>query len=258
MQRGFSLIELVVALVISGIIGAGLMLWMARPIQALQDSHRQAAAIDQAERINARLAAELPDALPNSVRIACGGRCLEFLPVTAYGDYRTETPGDFLDFSATDDRFDVLMPLPSVPQSGMQIVVNNQNALPSGSASAYSADANNNRAGVTAGSTSQQVRMAPKQFPVPSPSQKFYIVDTPVSWLCQPAAAGGTMRRYAGYSIQASQPANVALGDVLAGGVTECRFDLALPNLVTLRLVTGGSGAEPVTVLSQVSLRHAP
>jgi hypothetical protein len=66
------------------------------------------------------------------------------------------------------------------------------------------------------------------------------------------------MRRYAGYSIQASQPANVALGDVLAGGVTECRFDLALPNLVTLRLVTGGSGAEPVTVLSQVSLRHAP
>ena len=258
MQRGFSLIELIVALVIAAIVAAGLMLWMARPIQAVQESHRQAAAIDQAERITARLAAELPEALPNSVRIACGGRCLEFLPVVAYGDYRIETPGDILDFGTLDDRFDILMPMPVVPQIGMHVVINNLNALPSGSVSAYSGDANNNRSSITAGSTAYQLRVSPKQFPGPSPSQKLYVVDTPVSWLCQPAAAGGAMRRHAGYAIQAAQPANVALGDILAGGVTDCQFDLIEPNLVALRLATGGDGTASVTVLSQVSLRHAP
>jgi MSHA biogenesis protein MshO len=192
------------------------------------------------------------------VRIACAGRCLEFLPVIAYGDYRTAAPGDILDLAAADDRFDVLMPMPAVPQSGLQIVVNNQNALPSGSFSAYSQDANNNRSSIVAGSTAQQIRMSPKQYPAPSPTQRFYVVGTPVSYLCQPAAAGGTMRRYAGYAIQASQPVNVTLGDVLAGGVTDCGFSLAAPNLVVLRLAAGDGGVEPLNVLSQTSLRHVP
>ncbi|MEX2126377.1 MAG: type II secretion system protein [Woeseia sp.] len=258
MQRGFSLIELIVALVIAGIVAAGLMLWMARPLQALQESHRQAAAVDQAERVSARLAAELPEALPNSVRIACGGRCLEFLPVIAFGDYRTAAPGDILDLALADDRFDVLMPMPAAPQNGMQVVINNQNALPSGGFSAYSEDANNNRSSIVSGSTAQQIRISPKQFPAPSPTQRFYIVETPVSYLCQPAASGGTMRRYAGYAMQSSQPVNVTLGDVLAGGVHDCEFSLAAPNLVTLRFATGDGNADPLNVLSQTSLRHAP
>ena len=258
MQRGFSLIELIVALVIAGVVAAGLMLWMARPLQALQDSHRQAAAIDQAERIGSRLAAELPEALPNSVRIACGGRCLEFLPVVAMGDYRSATPGDTLDFAIADDRFDVLMPMSVVPQPGMHVVINNQNALPSGGASAYSEDANNNHSSTVAGSTLQQVRISPKQFPAPSATQRFFIVEGPVSWFCVPAAGGGEFRRYSGYPIQPAQPTAMSLGNVFAEGISDCRFDLAAPDLVTLRLQIVEPGGTPVAVFTQVSLRHEP
>jgi MSHA biogenesis protein MshO len=258
MQRGFSLIELIVALVAAGIVAAGLMLWMARPLQALQDSHGQAAAIDQAERIGSRLSAELPQALPNSVRIACNGRCLEFLPVVAWGDYRSATPGDTLDFAVSDDRFDVLMPMSAVPQPGMQVVINNLNALPSGSGSAYSEDANNNRSSIVAGSTLQQIRMAPKQFPAPSAAQRFFIVDRPVSWFCQPAAGGGELRRYSGYPVQGVQPANPSSGDVFAGGIVDCAFDLTAPDLVTLRLQVGGPGGAQMGLLTQVALDHTP
>lgn len=258
MQRGFSMIELIAALAIAGVLATGLLVWMTRPLEALQDSHRRAAEIDRAERAFARLSAELPEALPNSARVACGGRCLEFIPVVDFGDYRTATPGDELDFAIADDRFDVLKALPAAPQNGMQVVINNQNALPGGSASAYSADAANNRSSITAGASATQIRIAPKQFPAPSPTQRFYIVDTPVSYLCAPQVGGGTLRRYAGYPLQPAQPTNTGLGDLLADGIVDCRFELTAPDLVTLRLGMGDGSADPLAMLAQVRQRHAP
>jgi MSHA biogenesis protein MshO len=257
-QRGFSLIELLLALAITGIVTAGLMVWITRPLQALENSHQGAAAVAQAESIASRLAAELPDALPNSVRVACGGRCLEFLPVLDAGDYRAATPGDILDLALPDDRFDVLMPLPAAPAAGQQVVIANLNALPGGSASAYSQDANSNRASIVAGTTAARIRIAPKQFPAPSPTQRFYIVDTPVSYLCQPDPNGGAMRRYSGYAIQAAQPVDTSLGDVLAGGLVDCSFGLTAPNLVTLRLSVGDGEVEPVAYFVQTALRYVP
>jgi MSHA biogenesis protein MshO len=251
-QQGFSIIELIAALAITGIIATGLLLWISRPLEALQATHLRAAATDQADRVTARLKDELADALPNSLRIACGGRCVEFIPVVDFGDYRAAVPGDYLDFASLDERFDVLLPLDSAPASGWQVVINNQNALSSGSLSAYSSDSNNNRASIVAGTTAAQIHIAAKQFPAPSPTQRFYIVDTPVSYLCQPSIDGGTFRRLSSYTIQPAQPTNTSAGDLLAGGVVECEFSLPQPNLLTLRLTVGGGAAEPVHYLAQL------
>ena len=257
-QRGFSVIELIAALAVSAVVTTGLMLWMSRPLAALNESHQRAAATDQAERIVAWLADDLPEALPNSARVACGGRCLEFIPVVGFGDYRAAVPGDILDLTAADDQFDVLKALPGIPQSGLQIVINNQNALAVGSFSAYSADPNNNRSTIVAGASATQIRMTPKQFPSPSPTQRFYLIGSPVSYLCQPAAGGGTIRRYTGYAVQSAQPTNASLGDLLAEGVTDCRFSLTSPDLVSVRLRAGDGTVDPVDFLAQIRLRHEP
>jgi MSHA biogenesis protein MshO len=255
---GFSMIELIAALAVTGVLAAGLTLWMSRPLEALRESHGRAAALDQASRVAAMLQRELPEALPNSVRIACAGRCLEFIPAIAYGDYRTAAPGDVLQFGAADDRFDVLKPLGVVPQPGMQVVVNNQNALPAGSGSAYSNAGNNNRTAVVAGASAAQVRMNAKQFPAPSPSQRFFLITTPVSYLCAPQASGGALRRRANYAIQSAQPVNTTQGDLLGGDITDCAFNLDPSGLVTLRLAVASDAGDPVSYMAQVRLPHRP
>ncbi len=257
-QRGFSVIELIAALAVAAVITTGLLLWMSRPLAALNESHQRAAASDQAERIVAWLADEVPEALPNSARVACGGRCLEFIPVVSFGGYRAAAPGDILDLTAADDQFDILKALPATPQSGLQIVINNLNALSAGSFSAYSADPNNNRSTIVAGTSVTQIRMAAKQFPSPSPTQRFYLVGSPVSYLCQPAAGGGTIRRYTGYAIQSAQPTNANLGDLLAEGIADCRFGLTSPDLVSVRLTAVDGTIDPVSFLAQFRLRHEP
>ena len=255
---GFSMIELIASLAVTAVLATGLMLWMSRPLEALQESHGRAAALDEASRIAATLQRELPQALPNSVRIACGGRCLEFIPAIDYGDYRTAAPGDVLQFAGPDDRFDVLKPLGLVPQPGMQVVVNNQNALPAGQSSAYSSDSNNNRTIVASGATASQVRMNLKQFPAPSPLQRFFLVTTPVSYLCAPQPGGGSLRRRAGYAIQSAQPVNTAQGDLLADAITDCRFALDAPGLVTLRLAVASDTGDSVSYVTQVRLPYRP
>ncbi len=257
-QAGFTMIELVISLVITALLLVGLLPFFSRPLEAMIAGGEAATAAENAERPLVRLAGELPAALPNSVRIACGGQCLEFIPVVAQADYRAQVPGDRLDFTAADDRFDVLMPLAAAPAAGLALVINNLSAAGAGPASAYSVDAVSNRGVIAAGTTAAQLRFASKLFPAPSPTQRFYVVATPVSYLCAPAANGGTLRRYAGYAIQAAQPVNTALGDLIASDVTDCAFTLADARLVMARVAAGSGPAGPVTLFDQYRLVNAP
>ena len=258
MQLGFSLIELVLALLVTAIVLGGLLLWFTRPLEALVAAHASAGAADTAERALARFAADVANALPNSVRVACAGRCLELLSVVDAADYRAETPGNPLAFGGVDDTFDVLMPLASAPAAGSHVVINNLDASAGGSTSAYSADAASNRATVAAGTTSAQIRIQPKQFPAPSPTQRFYVVGGPVSYMCAPSATGGTLRRLAGYAIQAAQPTGTTLGDGLAEDVVACRFDAVDPRLVSVELSVGASASDAVQLFAQTRVVGDP
>jgi len=258
LQRGFSFIELVIALVLTSLLMVGLLPFLSRPLEAMIVGGRTAAATEHSERALARLRAELPNALPNSVRIACGGQCLEFIPVIDQADYRAQAPGEILAFAAADDRFDVLLPLAAAPATGLGVVINNLAASGTGSTSAYSADVVNNRGTVAAGTTAARIRIASKLFPAPSPRQRFFIVGTPVSYLCAPAANGGTLRRLAAYGIQANQPTNTGLGDLLASDVAGCAFALHDSRLVGVRLVAGDGSIDPVTLFDEFRLVNEP
>jgi MSHA biogenesis protein MshO len=108
-------------------------------------------------------------------------------------------------------------------------------------------------------------------FPAGSPDQRFYIVDSPVSYLCDAAAA--MLRRYEGYNITHPQTAvdqhaellglsNPAEHALVADQVTACSFTYAAGTpsrngLVTVRLQVAEAG-EGVTLMRQIQIPNLP
>jgi type II secretory pathway pseudopilin PulG len=126
---GFTLLEAVLVIALTGIVAAMVAGFIKAPITAYVDQARRAELSDAADTALRRIAREVQRALPNSVRVDASGTLLEFLPVSAAGRYRAAPDasgaGDFLDFdSATDGSFAVLGPAVSV-SAGDQLVVYN-------------------------------------------------------------------------------------------------------------------------------------
>ncbi len=89
--RGFTLIEMIVVMVITGIIGGMVAVFIRAPIQGYMDSSRRAEMTDIADTALRRLARDIRTAVPNSIRVTnCGGTqtCIEYLPTKAGGRYR--------------------------------------------------------------------------------------------------------------------------------------------------------------------------
>ena len=286
-QRGFTLIEAVMVIALTGIVGAMVAVFIRQPINAYVDTARRGAITDAADIALRRITRELQGALPNSVRVNAAGTYLEFLPVLAAGRYRAAPNaagvGDFLDFtSSADDRFEVLGPAVSV-QAGDQLVVYNL-GLPG--ADAYAGTSR--RALRNTGSALSQLTytVGATQFPYASPNNRFFIINRPVTFACGPSAYG-TLSRVSGYAIQANQPVNIA-GAPLSGGpgvvnsfligarwnaqaaaskvlppaVTACSFTYnnsasSRNGVVTIRL-TVSDGGESISLLQQVFVGASP
>lgn len=222
---GFSLIEMIVAITVLGILSAAAAVFMRGPITGYFDAERRADLAEAGGLAMAKLSEEVARAVPNSVRVATVGTgfYLEFLPVHSEGRYRVGGPGNVLNFGVPGTRFDVLGP-PVQASAGDWVVVNNYQA-------ATGADvwAGPTRAAYT-GATGPvpTVVHANHAFPADAPDHRFQLAGGPVTYVCDPAAA--TLRRYSGYGIQAAQPVNAAgaplagaQNDLLATGITACR-----------------------------------
>jgi len=263
-ERGFTLIEAVVVILISGIIFAVVAIFIQKPIQGYFDTTRRAELSDIADTAVRRITRDLRLALPNSVRVS--GNYLEFLLTTGGGRYRAEqtsaAAGNILDFNlpAGDSSFDVIGPVPPLA-SGNQIVIFNLGTGFAG-ADAYQAAANNRAAfGSLAGNTITLT--AAKLFPWQSPGKRFHVVETPVTYECN--VASGVMRRYWGYTINAVQVAPPVGGSnaLLATSVSGCNFTYNANELnqrygiVSIRLELTQSG-ETVTVQAQAHVPNIP
>jgi MSHA biogenesis protein MshO len=263
-ERGFTLIEMIVVIVITGILAGVLSRFLSEPVRGYVQVASRAVLVDQADIALRRIATEVQRALPNSLRVGCAGQCLEFLSSVDGGMYRAQVssplaapPDDILDFTSADNSFDVLGGLRNAPTTGNFVVVYNLNAT----AATNNAYAGDNRATVAAGSTINRIVLtAPITFPQPSGQQRFYVVDVPVSYLCNPGA--GTLRRNAGYPINATQPNNTAQGVLLSDRITACNFVFAPGSatrggLLTMSLSLA-DGDERITLLHQVHVFNAP
>ena len=284
-SAGFTLVEMVIVIVISGILAAVVFRNVARPIEGFVVTERRAELVDSAETALSRMTREMRLALPNSIRIQ--GNAIELLRTLNGGRYRAQLDtgigtSDVLDFALAADSFDVLGPLQNFGAiaggggsqqdcidgiSDCLVIFNTGNI----NANAYNGD--NMGAIVAASATSISFTRTPAAaFPLQSPNQRFHIVDTPVSFVCD--LASGEIRRYADYSIAPGQtvpPVGGGAGTLVANRVTGCTFSFdpgtaTRSGLVTIAITLAqGSAVERldnqvgvIRLLQQVHVPNLP
>lgn len=266
-NRGFTLVEAVVVILISGIIFAVVAIFIQKPVEGYFDTTRRAELSDIADTAVRRITRDLRLALPNSVRVT--DNYMEFLLTTGGGRYRAEPTsagtGNILDFNQPggDASFDVIGTMPPLAP-GNQVVIFN---LGTGfaNADAYQA-ANNNRAGFASAAGNTITLAAAKVFPFESPGKRFHVVETAVTYECNPAS--GHIKRYWNYGIRAAaasagNPPTGGSEALLATSVSACSFGYN-PNELNQRygIVSIGialtQSAETVTVQAQAHVPNIP
>jgi MSHA biogenesis protein MshO len=220
-NAGFTLIEMIIVIAITAIIGSMVALFLRVPLESYVAQDRRARLTDTADTALRRMGRDIRLALPNSVRVTSAGGVfyLEFLGTRSGGRYRAQGGGNILDFTAADTSFDVLGPAISM-QAGDRVAVYNL-GIPG--ADAWAGNTLSGYTGATGNVTN--IAIAAKQFPLASPGNRFQVIDGPVSYVCNPGA--GTLTRYWGYPIAAVQPSAFAAAipkALLANHVSGCNF----------------------------------
>jgi len=274
-EHGFTLIEMLMVIVIIGVIGTMVAVFMRAPVDAYFASARRAALSDTADTAMRRMARDLRKALPNSVRNP-GSQCIEFIPTKTGGRYRAGADsagaGDFLDFSAADTSFNMLglnSTLPADQQITVTDVIGVYNLGIPGS-DAYTGINTATVTSVVSGTgtfaNETNIGIASRQFPLPSGGNRFHVIpgnEKIVSFVC----TNGNLYRNANYVYPASiaDPAACPTtgGAVLAKNAT-CTFvyngsDLQRNGLIQMTLtVSDPASGEAMRLYHEIHVDNSP
>jgi MSHA biogenesis protein MshO len=245
---------------------------------------------DIADSALRRISRDLRMALPNSVRVTTSGGVsyLELLLLRTGGRYRADTgssggtacPADgssdpnMLFVGASDSCFKTLgtvQNFSSIAVGDFLVVYNLQPGTTNADAYETGPNTGGNKAKILAlptdETTQARITFDPATFTYESPDQRFYIIEGPVTYACNPTA--GTLTRYWGYSITSGQPTPPGGSSALvASNVSTCSFSYD-PNvvaqsqgLVTLSLGLSSTdlkgASEPVKLYYTVHVSNVP
>ncbi|MHB1358998.1 MAG: prepilin-type N-terminal cleavage/methylation domain-containing protein [Rhodocyclaceae bacterium] len=264
-SAGFTLIEMIMVIVITGILAGIVAVFITRPVQGYVDSVRRAELTDNADVALRRIARDVRLALPNSLRTVPDG--FEFIMTKSGGRYRDaadgSTGGNFLNFTAASTDFDVLGTMPTMVANDYVVVYN----LGSAPANAYDCSATQpgcNIARIASFPSTNTVRLSSNVFaaqtpPLPSPSARFQVVDQNdlvVRYVCD----GATLTRFSRCSL--ATPSVCAAGALLADAAATCTIDYASAatgrNGLLYISLTLTSGGESVTLFQQIHVDNSP
>lgn len=282
-QTGFTLVELVITISLTTIVVSFMSLFISGPVQSYADQARRAELVDVAENSLRRIARDIRRGLPNSVRVQSAGTvvAIEMLNTVDGVRYRDRpppgNPDKRLRFSGPDDAFNTV----GVFRGVAKPFVSNTHYLAIYNVGVPGADAYELANVITPPGTQitidsdsvpgeDNVRLAPAfRFAYRSPGKRVYLLDGPVSYLCD--AAAGTLVRYSGYVIANDHATRDSDGELVAAGaavtliadhVSSCSMAYApgtaeRAGLVTLHLAVSDAG-ETVSMLHQVHVDNVP
>ncbi len=283
-QQGFTLIEAVMVIVLTGILAAIVSVFIVSPVQAYLANVARVALVDQTDSALRRISRDLAHALPNSVRVlAASGQIttqtLELIPTSGAARYVSEGTGapQFGGDLSADPQFsfDLIGP-PLLLGAAQELVFYNlgpdvpdANAYAANSSSAEQASSNRRRASTAAGAAGRLTVSSLQGLPIGlfAAPYRVYAVGQPVSYRCDLNAQ--TLTRYQGYGFQASQPDPPSGGNasLMLKGVTACAFSYdaaavaARAALITLTLTVSSSssgGAESVSLFHAIHVDNLP
>ena len=256
-QRGVTLIEMIVAIVVSGILIAMVGMFVNNQVTAYFDVARRAELSDVADGVLRRIARDVQGSLPNSLRPATiGSSFIEFVPIVNAGRFASQ------DTSVLSSPLALQGPPISVA-AGLELVIcNTGQSL----ADVYSG---NNRRALPAAATSSSLGFSGSAVTDYCSSNRYQIIGGSVVYAFE---APRTLWRYSGCAINSAQSTTIAALDtncnvksMIASTAESINFNYSpnvMPSLgiLTVRLILASADAttERVTLLHQINVVNSP
>jgi len=278
-SRGFTLIELIIAISLSGVVIAFAAMFILAPVKSYQAQSRRAELVDSADAVLRLVGRYVRAALPNSIRVVDAGTvvALEMLAAVDAVRYRdsgaTADPTQELDFGSPDDSFASISQFDGItrPFTTTTHFLSIYNVgVPGADAYSLANVITPTGTSITINNSSTAgedlITLSPAfRFAYGSPGHRVYLVSGPVKYLCNETA--GTLRRYSNYSISSAQSTAPPSGPevvnaLVANNVSACQIDYVAgaaqrAGLVTLRITINKDG-ESIWLVHQVHVENAP
>ncbi len=271
-NRGFSLVELVMVITISGILLVVIAPLLGRPFSLFNDIQTRASLVDKAHAALAAVTRRVRQAVPNSVRVS--GGALELMPINFAGRYPLVddvSDIDGLTPRQLDNSFSIFGNVPNL--TGQRLIVN-----PTSTVLLYAAAADSLNQIMTPSTSTLSVTDNGNQdritiFPAfrfdpsgnGSPARRVFVTTGPQSMICD----GGNLTLFENYTATVNQPTSASSASLssstqslVSESVSSCQFRFSPGTaqrsaLLTMELVLTENG-ESIRLIEQMHVENIP